>query len=126
MATHNRNELNSPLDDLIRDQLTREARRSEPPESDRTLMRLLQHAQTEVEQLPALVAEGGSTPETLPAQAQAVETTPVRRPTLLHRQPPTRIPQYSVADQIEAYRLMMDMKMWCTVGSLSASMSFSR
>jgi hypothetical protein len=76
MDTHNRRRqpLNSPLDELIRDQLTHEARHSEPQQSDRILMRLLQHAQTEVEQLPAMTAATeGKAP---PTEQKTVNTQP--------------------------------------------------
>ncbi len=102
----------SRLDDIIRDSLRADTRRV--PQSNIALMRLMQRAQTEVAQLPAEV------PTIVGTDNIAAFVEPTHGPLLLARTEPKQIIYTpNLYDQIRAYRDIMDMKMWRTLGPCS-------
>ena len=102
------------LDSLIKDALVGSSRRSKresATDDQRIYASLLQRAQTEVIQLPAVDGESG-TGEARPESPNALAYA-----RYASRTSDSAVP-YNFSSQVAYYRSLVEMKMWCSVGIL--------
>jgi len=115
MATPERLDTHTHLDAVIREHLT--AQPDGVAHSAQVLRAVMQRAQTEVVQLPAV-------------QASVQDESPVARPSaLLHHEPlpvAHRAPRRNSADAMLHYRELMDLKLLWFIGGTVSQLKLSR